>query len=147
MSLWRAKRRQVVSRRFSERADRGLLALNALESQSVGIDLDYDSNEIKNYLVEAAELLRNLGEAIASPATTDDHHYGLSKALMDRWELLEPEATERLLTDAAALDRGAETLEIGSSQDRARKTLKDIEEIASRSSDVEERRLRQHFAT
>lgn len=146
MSLWRAKRRQTINRRFRERADGALLAINTLEAQSEGLTLEDTPEETTRRLREGADLLDELRAAVESPANADDHHYALSRALMNHWEVLEDRASSRLADDAHTLSRAADELTYSEALERAKQTLEAIERISSQASDREESQLRRHFA-
>ena len=146
MSLWRAKRRQTINRRFRERADGALLAINTLEAQAEGLTLEGTPEETTRRLREGADLLDELCAAVESPANADDHHYALARALMNRWEVLEDSASSRLADDAHALKRAADELTYSEALERAKQTLEAIERISSQASEREESQLRRHFA-
>lgn len=146
MSLWRAKRRQTINRRFRERADGALLALNTLEAKAEGLTLKDSPEDTRQRLREGADLLDELCAAVESPANADDHHYALARALMNRWEVLEDRASQRLADDAHALEQAADELTYSEALERAKQTLEAIERISSQASEREESQLRRHFA-
>ena len=146
MSLWRAKRRQTVNRRFRERADETLLAINTLQAESEGHSLQARSEETRERLIDGAELLQELSAAVESPANADDYHYALAQALMRREEILEEKAIPRLQDDAYALEQAADKLTYSDALERAKQTLDAIKSISSQASEQEEAQLRRHFA-
>ena len=146
MSLWRAKRRQTVNRRFRERADETLLAINTLQAESEGHSLQARPEETRERLIDGAELLQELSAAVESPANADDYHYALAQALMRREEILEEKAIPRLQDDAYALEQAADKLTYSDALERAKQTLDAIKSISSQASEQEEAQLRRHFA-
>lgn len=146
MSLWRAKRRQTITRRFRERADATLLAIHTLEAEADNLQVESDPDETRRRLREGAEFLDELQAAIESPANADDHLYALARSLMDRWEMLENRSQNRLEADSQALNRAADDLKYDESLEQAKQTLKDIERISADASESEESKLRKHFA-
>lgn len=146
MSLWRAKRRQTITRRFREQAEESLLAINLLEAEAAEVEIASSRADVARQLTEGAEFLEMLRDALNSPANADDHHYALAKSLMRRWSILEDEAAARLEVDAAALERAATDLEFYEALNRAKETLKDIERISVEASEEDESTLRKHFA-
>lgn len=145
MSLWRAKRRQTINRRFRERADATLLAINTLEAQAGGLALENHPEDTRQRLREGADLLNELRAAVESPANADDHQYALARALMDRWEVLEDRASNRLADDVHALERAADELTYSEALEHAKQTLEAIERISTQASEREESQLRRHF--
>lgn len=146
MSLWRAKRRQTMNRRFRKRADQALLAINTLQAQVDGVSLRSKPEETRDRLLDGVDLLHDLSGAIESPANADDYHYALAQALMNRWEILEERAIRQLEDDAYALERAADELIYSDALDHAKQTLDAIKSISSQASDQEEAQLRRHFA-
>lgn len=146
MSLWRAKRRQTINRRFRERADDALLAINTLEAKADDLDLEVASEDTRHRLHKGVDLLTELRAAVESPANADDHHYALAQALINRWEVLDDRASHRLADDIHTLERAADEIAYNESLDSAKETLEAIEHISSQASKREESRLRQHFA-
>jgi len=146
MSLWRAKRRQTVNRRFRERADETLLAINTLQAESEGHSLQASPEDTRERLLNGAELLQELSAAVESPANADDYHYALAQALMRREEILEEQAIKRFRDDAYALEQAADELTYSDALERAKQTLAAIKSISSQASEREESQLRRHFA-
>jgi len=146
MSLWRAKRRQTANRRFRERADETLLAINTLQAEAEGFTLQASPEDTRERLLDGAELLRELSAAVESPANADDYHYALAQALMRREEILEEKAIPRLQDDAYALEQAADKLTYSDALERAKQTLDAIKSISSQASEQEEAQLRRHFA-
>lgn len=146
MSLWRAKRRQTVNRRFRERADETLLAINTLHAESEGLTLQARSEETRKRLLDGAELLNELSAAVESPANADDYHFALAQAVMRREEILEDKAITRFRDDAFALEQAADELTYSEALERAKQTLDAVKSISSQASEQEEAQLRRHFA-
>ena len=146
MSLWRAKRRQTINRRFRERADDALFAIHILQAESEGLPLEQSTEELRHQLTDGAELLHELSRACESPANANDYHYALAQALMNRWEVLQERASERLRMDAHALERAADELAYSEPLESAQQTLDAIESISSQAFEQEEAQLRRHFA-
>lgn len=146
MSLWRAKRRQTVNRRFRERADEALFAINTLQAESEGHSLQARPEKTRERLLDGAELLQELSAAVESPANADDYHYALAQALMRREEILEEKAIPRLRDDAYALERAADQLTHSDALEHAKQMLDAIKSISHQASEQEEAQLRSHFA-
>lgn len=142
MSIWQSKRRYEESRRFNERADNALLAIGMLKNEADGLDVSYDSDEIRSYLNEGKQLLVQLSEALENPEKVDNYTFTLAHDLCDRRREVAGDIIHKLQEEADILEQTAEELCVTEGLSDVESTLSDINRIATETSQTESKRFR-----
>jgi hypothetical protein len=146
MSLWRAKRRHEANRRFSERADRALLAIALLQAETELASAPYDEADVRTMLSEGRQLLSELEQALETPASVDDYHYNLAQDLVEQWKKHPEDVVDRLRNERSTLEEVERQLTVTEDIEDVEETLETVETLASQTSEAESRRIRSHLA-
>lgn len=134
MTRWRAKRRYEANRRFGERADEALVAISIFKAKRDGIDLEQSDEELRAKLESGRHLLERIRDALNEDPDADPYELAIAEQIQENAFT----ARSRLVGDfddlIEVMEAAEEDLTYQDGFDDVRDKLKEISEIASRTS-------------